>query len=110
MVGPLRTVDQMHQQWKQRPPDPTGAALLGCFIHSRMQGTIYVADSPWTVKTGADGVAVLDDVPEGVALLHRLLAECDVVVDITDKTIEWGGKTQQVGVTVPGRAGRPPYG
>lgn len=51
-------------------PGPTGAALLGCFIHSRMQGTIYVADSPWTVKTGADGVAVLEDVPEGAATVR----------------------------------------
>lgn len=51
-------------------PGPTGAALLGCFIHSRMQGTIYVADSPWTVKTGADGVALLEDVPEGAATMR----------------------------------------
>jgi plastocyanin len=51
-------------------PGPTGAALLGCFIHSRMQGTVYVADSPWTVKTGANGVAVLEDVPEGAATVR----------------------------------------
>jgi plastocyanin len=46
-------------------PGAMGAALLGCYIHSRMSGAIYVADSPWTVKTNAEGVAVLDDVPEG---------------------------------------------
>ena len=48
-------------------PGAMGAALLGCFIHSRMSGVVYVADSPWTVKTNAEGVAVLDDVPEGSA-------------------------------------------
>ncbi|WP_296511274.1 plastocyanin [Rhodoferax sp.] len=48
-------------------PGAVGAALLGCFIHSRMSGAIYVADSPWTVKTNSEGVAVLEDVPEGVA-------------------------------------------
>lgn len=48
-------------------PGAMGAALLGCFIHSRMGGAIYVADSPWTVKTNAEGVAVLEDVPEGAA-------------------------------------------
>lgn len=48
-------------------PGAMGAALLGCFIHSRMGGAIYVAESPWTVKTNAEGVAVLEDVPEGAA-------------------------------------------
>ena len=48
-------------------PGAMGAALLGCFIHSRMGGTIYVADSSWTVKTNSEGVAMLEDVPEGAA-------------------------------------------
>lgn len=48
-------------------PGAVGAALLGCFIHSRMGGAVYVADSPWTAKTNSEGIAVLDDVPEGAA-------------------------------------------
>ena len=48
-------------------PGAMGAALLGCFIHSRMGGAIYVAESPWTVKTNAEGVAVLEEVPDGAA-------------------------------------------
>lgn len=48
-------------------PGATGAVLLGCFIHGSMSGHVYVAESPWTVKTGADGVAVVEDVPEGAA-------------------------------------------
>jgi plastocyanin len=50
-------------------PGAMGAALLGCFIHSRMSGVVYVAESPWTAKTGPDGVAVLEDVPEGAATI-----------------------------------------
>lgn len=50
-------------------PGAVGAALLGCFIHSRMGGAIYVADSPWTVKTNSEGIAVLEDVPEGAATI-----------------------------------------
>lgn len=50
-------------------PGAVGAALLGCFIHSRMSGAIYVAESPWTVKTNSEGMAVLEDVPEGAATI-----------------------------------------
>ena len=45
----------------------TGASLLGCFIHGSMRGHIYVADSPWTVKTDDTGVVTFDDLPEGPA-------------------------------------------
>ena len=57
-------------------PGALGANVLGCFIHGSMSGHIYVADSPWTVKTGPDGVATLEDLPEGAASLqvwHGLL-------------------------------------
>ncbi|OYU45927.1 MAG: plastocyanin [Burkholderiales bacterium PBB4] len=47
----------------------TGASLLGCFIHGSMRGHIYVADSPWTVKTGDNGTVTFDDLPEGPATL-----------------------------------------
>ena len=47
----------------------TGASLLGCFIHGSMRGHIYVADSPWTLKTGDSGVVTFDDLPEGPAVV-----------------------------------------
>jgi plastocyanin len=50
-------------------PGATGAVLLGCFIHGSMSGHVYVAESPWTVKTEANGIAVIEDVPEGAANL-----------------------------------------
>ena len=46
-------------------PGPTGAVLLGCFIHGSISGHVYVAESPWTVKTGAHGIAKIDNVPDG---------------------------------------------
>lgn len=51
-------------------PGALGATLLGCFIHGSMSGHVFVADSPWTLKTGLDGVAQLDDVPEGAATVR----------------------------------------
>jgi plastocyanin len=44
-----------------------GPLQLGCHLHGSMRGFVYVADTPWAVKTGADGVAMLPDVPEGTA-------------------------------------------
>ncbi len=41
------------------------AVLLGCYLHGSMRGHVYVSDSPWASKTGADGVAKFDDVPDG---------------------------------------------
>jgi plastocyanin len=49
--------------------DKPGVVLLTCLIHNSMRGNVYVASSAWTAKTGADGVAVFDDVPDGAAQL-----------------------------------------
>lgn len=38
---------------------------LGCHIHGSMRGQVYVSDSPWFGKTDANGVAVIDGVPDG---------------------------------------------
>lgn len=44
-----------------------GPLQLGCHLHGSMRGFVYVADTPWVVKTDAQGVATLGDVPEGAA-------------------------------------------
>jgi plastocyanin len=57
-------------------PGAVGANVLGCFIHGSMSGHVYVAESPWTAKTGADGTVALDDLPDGAATVqvwHALL-------------------------------------
>lgn len=47
-----------------------GPMQLGCHLHSSMRGFVFVTDSPWAVKTDAQGVAMLQDVPEGAARLR----------------------------------------
>src|SRR5262245_60050136 len=42
-----------------------GIAALGCNIHDNMIAYVFVADSPWTGMTGADGHVVIEDVPPG---------------------------------------------
>lgn len=42
-----------------------GLVVLGCNIHDNMLGYIYVVDSPWFAKSGADGVAKIAAVPAG---------------------------------------------
>ena len=57
-----------------------GAVLLGCHIHGSMRGHVYVSDSPWAALTGADGVAQLEQVPEGAAQIR--VWHADQLIDI----------------------------
>jgi plastocyanin len=43
--------------------DKPGVVVLGCNIHDWMIGYIYVSESPYFAKTGADGKAQLNDLP-----------------------------------------------
>jgi plastocyanin len=43
--------------------DKPGVVVLGCNIHDWMIGYIYVSESPYFAKTGADGKARLADLP-----------------------------------------------
>jgi plastocyanin len=58
--------------------DKPGLVTLGCNIHDSMLGYIYVTDSPWYGRTGADGTVLLHDLVPGeytVRLWHTLLDE-----------------------------------
>ena len=58
--------------------DNAGLVTLGCNIHDDMIGYIYVTDSPWYGRTGADGTVRLRDLPPGeytVRIWHALLDE-----------------------------------
>lgn len=46
-----------------------GVIVVGCNIHDQMSAYIYVVDTPFASRTGADGVAVLASVPTGVGSL-----------------------------------------
>ena len=45
--------------------DKPGPVVLGCNIHDWMIAYVYVSDSPYFAKTGADGKAILTDLPAG---------------------------------------------
>ena len=45
--------------------DKAGPVVLGCNIHDWMISYIYVSESPYFAKTGADGKAALIDLPPG---------------------------------------------
>ncbi len=71
-----------------RTIDQAGPIQLGCHLHGSMRGSIYVTDTPWAVKTNADGVATLPDLPEGAARLRiwhadQLLDTAATPVNIT---------------------------
>lgn len=89
-------------------PGVMGATLLGCFIHGSMRGYMYVSDSPWAVKTGADGMATFDDLPDGAAQVK--LWQADQLIDVPAQTASIGAaaakSTFQLTV-VPRRARAP---
>ena len=45
--------------------DQPGPIGLGCHLHASMRGQVYVSETPWFAKTDANGVAILQGVPEG---------------------------------------------
>lgn len=45
--------------------DQAGALALSCHLHGSMRGHVVVADSPWAAKTGADGKARFEGLPNG---------------------------------------------
>ena len=61
-------------------PGVMGATLLGCFIHGSMRGYVYVSDSPWAAKTGANGMVTFDDLPDGAAQVK--LWQADQLIDV----------------------------
>lgn len=58
--------------------DHAGLVTLGCNIHDSMVGYIWVTDSPWFGRTGANGTLQLHDVAAGdytVRIWHSRLSE-----------------------------------
>ena len=50
--------------------DKLGTVALGCNIHDAMSGFIMVVDTPYAVKTDANGRATINGVPAGAAALR----------------------------------------
>ena len=45
--------------------DTPGVVTLGCNIHDWMLAYVYVAETPWFAKSGADGKASITNIPAG---------------------------------------------
>lgn len=81
-----------------------GAVVLGCNIHDEMIGYIRVVDTPYALKTDADGRAVLSDAPDGplsITLWHPYATSSDGTV-----TVELDAQARAAGpvrVTIPVR-------
>jgi len=50
--------------------DKPGVVALGCNIHDTMQAFVRVVDTPFAVRTGKDGRAVLHGAPDGAVKLQ----------------------------------------
>jgi plastocyanin len=99
--SPARRFQLALYKGEAHPPltfDAPGLVVLGCNIHDEMVGYIYVTDSPYFARTGADGSASIRglpagtyrleawgprvaDPPEALARTVRLEATGDVVAD-----------------------------
>lgn len=84
--------------------DKPGAVSLGCNIHDTMIAYIYVTDTPFAAKSGADGVAVVQDAPSGPATLlvwHPTLKSRTAVA----RSLPVAGAAQRTAMTLDLRAG-----
>jgi plastocyanin len=57
--------------------DRNGLVTLGCNIHDSMLGYIWVTDSPWYGRTGADGTLQLHELQPGEYVVHAWHALLD---------------------------------
>ena len=69
-----------------------------------MRGHVYVSDSPWTVLTGADGIANVEQIPDGGAQIKVWHADqlLDIAPQQTTVSATPGKATMQLTV-VPRR-------
>ena len=75
-------------------PGAIGATMLGCFLHGSMRGNVYVSDSPWAAKTGADGTATFENVPDGAAQVK--VWQADQLIDLPVQQVTVAGAPLKV--------------
>ena len=68
--------------------DKPGIVVLGCNIHDWMIGYIYVSESPYFAKTGADGKALLAELPPRAYVVRIWHPQLDVAEETTRKTVD----------------------
>ena len=67
-------------------PGVVTANLLGCYIHGSMRGFMFVSDSPWAAKTGANGAATFEDLPDGAAQIK--VWQADQLIDLPPQSVQ----------------------
>jgi plastocyanin len=81
-----------------------GLVTLGCNIHDSMIGFVYVTDSPWFGKTGAQGRVEIAAVPPGdyrVRLWHPRFAAEEAQIERALKIAATGDATLEVSLKRP---------
>ena len=68
--------------------DKPGIVVLGCNIHDWMVGFVYVSESPYFAKTGADGKATLADLPPRAYVVRVWHPQLEAAEDTTRKTVD----------------------
>lgn len=68
--------------------DKPGVVVLGCNIHDWMVGYVYVSESPYFAKTGADGKAVITDLPPRAYIVRIWHPQLDAKEETTRKNVD----------------------
>jgi plastocyanin len=68
--------------------DKPGVVVIGCNIHDWMVAYIYVSESPYFAKTGADGKATLADLPPRTYVLRVWHPQIEGSEEATRKTVD----------------------
>ena len=67
--------------------DRPGIVAIGCNIHDWMLGYVYVAETPYLARTGADGRARLDNLPAGRYVVHIWHPRMEGTEDATSRPV-----------------------
>lgn len=67
-------------------PGVVTANVLGCYIHGSMRGFMFVSDSPWAAKTGANGAATFEELPDGAAQIK--VWQADQLIDLPPQSVQ----------------------
>ncbi|MES1203092.1 MAG: methylamine utilization protein [Pseudomonadota bacterium] len=62
-AGPFELRLYGHDETRSVQFHNVGVIAIGCNIHDQMTSFIYVVDTPYAAKTGADGVAIIPNAP-----------------------------------------------
>src|SRR4051812_13187175 len=68
--------------------DKPGIVVLGCNIHDNMIGYVYVTESPYFARTGADGKASLVDLPPRTYIVRAWHPQLIVGEETTRTTVD----------------------